>query len=123
MVASFGGIIRNMSGRASRRKGYQWERDVSLMFREFFPEAKRGIGQARSGGEVPDVAGAAPFWIECKRGKKTNIKAALRQAEEAMTGIYKYPVAVCKDDREIATITMRLDHFFEIFGDAADVRA
>ena len=109
-------------GRANRRRGHSWEREIAIIFRELWPEAKRGY-QARGGTkEAPDVDGT-PFFIECKRGKKTNIKAALAQADAAChqvteTGTVKVdtrpPIAICKDDRQKATVTMYLEDFMEL---------
>ena len=72
-----------MSGRASRRKGHDYERDVAALWKQAgWPDARRGY-QARDGADAPDVAGCAPYWIECKRGKATSPRAALRQATAA----------------------------------------
>lgn len=109
-------------GRASRRKGHSFEREVAALLRELWPDAKRGL-QSRGGTkEVPDIDGT-PFFFELKRGKKTNIKAALAQADAAChqvteTGTVKVdtrpPIAICKDDRQKATVTMYLDDFMEL---------
>lgn len=99
------------SGAGSRRKGHQFERDVAAWFREMLPgcHVKRGL-QSR-GAEEPDVC-IPHFWVECKRGKKTNIKAALRQASLDTDG--RRPLAICKDDREPTTVTMYLDDFLDL---------
>lgn len=91
-------------GAASRRKGHTWERQVARDLREIFgPDVKRGF-QTRGGTkEAPDVDGT-PWFIECKCGKATNIKAALRQAVEATDG--RPPVAICKDDRTEPVVAM-----------------
>lgn len=109
-------------GRSNRTKGHSFEREVAQLFRELWPEAKRGL-QTRGGSkEAPDVDGT-PFFIEAKRGKKTNIKAALEQAyvachepTEAGTAVIdtRPPLAICKDDRRRATATMYLDDFMEL---------
>ena len=117
-----------MGGKASRTKGHNWEREVAKILREIWPDAQRQL-QYRSGSDAGDVM-AGPLWVECKRGKKTNIKAALRQAQEAgsasgklstivdcgdgalsVSGPLCLVAAVCKDDREDPTITMRLSDF------------
>lgn len=95
-----------------RRKGAEWERELALYLRSQGLPAKRGIGQARSASEVPDVD-LAGWWVEAKRHARTNPKAALAQAvtgtEEHGEG--RVPVAVCRDNGtavEGATVTMRL---------------
>jgi hypothetical protein len=102
-----------MGGRASRRKGHDWEREVASRFREVFghDKVRRGL-QTRTGREVPDVD-ALCFWIECKRGKQTNPKAALRQAAAVATK-GRIPLAICKDDRCAPTATLLLDDFLEL---------
>lgn len=101
------------SGAGSRRKGHQFERDVANMFRDHFgDEVKRGWQAARGDAE-PDVV-VPGLWIECKRGKRTNVKAALRQAIEDSDG-RGMPVAICKDDQEEATATLRLEDFVALF--------
>ncbi len=99
-------------GALSRRKGAAFERAMVRLFREVFGEenCRRGL-QARGGDEVPDVD-VPYFWIECKHHKKTNIKAALRQAiEDAPKG--RVPIAICKDNRCDPTVTMQLDDFLD----------
>ena len=97
-----------MGGRASRVKGHNFERDVVHLFRATLglddKQVKRGLSQPRGGtAEEPDVVvpDHIPLWIECKVGKLTNPRAALKQARKALTDrkIEKIPVAVCKDDR------------------------
>lgn len=55
-------------GRANRRRGHQFQREVAELFRRWFPKARRGL-QDRDGEEFCDVEGT-PYWIECKRRKK-----------------------------------------------------
>jgi hypothetical protein len=73
---------------------------------------RRGF-QYRDGSEVPDVV-APVFAIECKRGKRTEPKAALRQAMQGADGKGLWPIAVCKDDKEPAIVTMHLEDFLEL---------
>lgn len=76
-----------MSGRRSRTKGAAYERTLARRWAEsgMYPDARRGIGQARSSGEVSDVEGL-PFWIEAKCQARPNVWAAMEQAEEATDG-------------------------------------
>ena len=99
-----------MSGARSRNKGHNYERELVHLFREWFPhfDIRRGLGQTRDNSECPDVE-MPHVWIEAKRGKKTNIKAALRQAMDAKDE--RIAVAVCRDDRDEATATLLLEDF------------
>ena len=102
---------KSLSGRGCRIKGHAFERAVAKIFREIYGEEVRRGYQTRSGAEAPDVDGT-PFWIECKRGKRTNPKAALRQALEAKDE--RPPIAICKDDRQDIVVMLLLDDFLDI---------
>ncbi|RMF57070.1 MAG: hypothetical protein D6746_11615 [Bacteroidetes bacterium] len=97
-----------MPGRRSRDKGANFEREMARLFREAYPDARRGIGQSRAAGEVPDVDGT-PWWVECKRQKAPNIRAAYRQAQEATDG--RPVLVVTKADREDILVTMSWKDF------------
>lgn len=109
-----------MSG-MQRRKGATFERELARFLREEGFEAARGIGQARAASEVPDVD-LDGFWLECKRHRRTNPKAALAQAitDSADNGEGRVPVAVCRDNGQSmrdATVTMRLGDWIELLRD------
>ena len=108
-------------GRGARVKGAAFERKLAKYFTDNSSfEAKRGIGQTRSGGaEVSDVD-MPIIHVEAKRHKRCNIKAALRQAIEDASVNGKIPVAITKDDRADILCTMKLEdwiHFFNAYVD------
>lgn len=98
----------------SRDKGARWEREVARLLREIDPGAKRtGFHQAQGGSaDACDVA-AGLFWAECKVGKRPPILAALAQAESGCPK-GRYPIAVCKTDRQEPTVTMTLTDWLEM---------
>ena len=102
-----------MSGSKSRRKGHDFERTLVELFSKAMPGAKirRGF-QYRNGEESPDVD-CPVFWIEAKCGRKPNVRAALRQAYEAAP-MGRMPLAVVRDDRKGAFVSMALNDFLEI---------
>ena len=102
-----------MGGASNRRKGIAWERELVWRFREVMPgaEVKRGL-QSRSGEEVADVD-CPVFWIEAKRGRKPNVRAALKQAE-ACAPKGRIPVAVIRDDQSAAFVALPLEDFLEL---------
>ncbi len=102
-----------MSGAASRRKGARFERAMVHRFREVMPDAevRRGL-QSRGGDEVADVD-CPVFWPELKRGKKPNIRGALRQAIKAAPK-GRIPIAVVRDDRAEEIVTLLLDDFLDL---------
>lgn len=116
----------------SRRKGHSFERQVAAHLRDCgFDEAKRGLSQSR--GEGCDVDGT-PYWIECKRGKKVDIRAAILQARlgAANDKLHRPWVVVGKDDGDQPFVVMSFEHFLHMaqvlrivrkFTDRADLGA
>lgn len=105
-------------GSMSRTKGHSWEREAAADFRLVYSTAKRGIGQSRGGGaELPDVDGT-PFHVECKRGKRVNVRAAVAQAKRDTRG--RPPLVVLKEDHtaplavlpwdELLVLLLRVEH-------------
>lgn len=96
-------------GRGARIKGANFERELAkIISEETCIEAKRGLAQTRGGGaEVSDVE-MPLIHIEAKRHKKCNIRAALDQAINDSQVNGKIPVAITRDDRKEALVTMRL---------------
>lgn len=94
-----------------KTKGGKFERDIAQKLAKFWPDAKRGLGQARSGDEVSDVEGT-PFWIECKHWRKCSPNTAYDQAEKATDG--RPVLVVTKDDRRPVLVTMTLDEWMDL---------
>ena len=82
-------------GRWQREKGAAFERAIANLLKPLWPDARRGIGQARAANEVPDVDGT-PWWIETKAHRQVSIQAAYRQGIDAAEG--RRPVAVVSRD-------------------------
>lgn len=93
-----------------RRKGATFERELAARWRLLgvYPDAKRGLAQARSARETPDVDGT-PWWVEAKHQKRPNILAAVEQAEDASDG--RPVLVVVKRDRRATVVTMTLETF------------
>ena len=51
----------------SRRKGIVGELEAVGLWRRWFPTCRRGVGQHRDGGELPDLVGVDRFFVEVKR--------------------------------------------------------
>ena len=73
---------KSQVGRYARTKGARFEREVAEAFKPLFPDARRGIGQTRCAGEVPDVTGT-PFWVEGKFRQHLDLQKAMDQANRA----------------------------------------
>lgn len=98
----------------SRRKGHDFERLVASRLGEVFgrENVRRGL-QYRDGADAPDVV-APGLWVECKRARRTNPRAALAQAEAAAEGKGLWVVAVCKDDHQEPFVALGLEDFVDI---------
>lgn len=108
-----------------RHKGAKFERELAAHLRAAGLDARRGIGQARSASEVPDVE-LDGWWIEAKRHQRTNPKAALAQADKAAAehGGQRVPVAVCRDNGSampMTTVTLYLDDWIRLVLAARDL--
>ena len=102
-------------GALSRTKGARWERELVHRFRQAMPGAdvKRGL-QCR-GEETADVE-CPVFWVEAKRGKKPNVRAAFKQASKAAPNGW-VPLAVIRDDRAEAFVALSLEDFLDFVGE------
>ena len=107
-----------MSGATSRRKGARFERAMVHRFREAMPGAEVRRGLQCRGEEVADVD-CPVFWPELKRGKKPNIRAALRQAIEAAPK-GRIPIALVRDDRAEEIVTLLLDDFLDLVSEGGE---
>ena len=98
-------------GASQRRKGHNFEREVSRILRDNGIDARRGL-QYREGGECADVI-TDDFWIECKRGIKPNIRAAIAQAIEARGDEKKSIAVVVKDDKKEPFVVMLFNEWLQ----------
>ena len=100
-------------GKFSRDKGARFERQWRDSMREAgFPARRNPQAQ---GGRVAgaDVVGCGPFHVECKTGKRPNVRAALAQAcDDASTGMV--PAAVCHWDRGETIVAMRAEDWLDL---------
>ena len=104
--------VNQKRGRTSKAKGSTFERLVAFHFKNVFPEAKRGIGQARSAKEVADVDGT-PLWIEAKHKKNVTVMKALEQASAATDG--RPCVVVWRKNGQVIMASMDVPTFLQLF--------
>ena len=98
-----------MSGKTARRKGHNFEREVAILMREFFPNAIRNLEYQE--GEGVDIANTGEFSIQCKIGKSFRVEKALKEAVKPE----KLAVAITKKDREKIVVSMYWDDFKKLF--------
>ncbi len=102
------------TGRRSRAKGAQGERDVANALQAIYPDASRGgllQTQYRRGAPACDVEGT-PWWIEVKRGARPNIQGAYDQAVGDTDG--RPPLVITRKDRSAWLCTLPLDRFVDL---------
>lgn len=107
-----------MSGRRSRSKGVRGELEFVKLAKECgFPDARR-VSPLQTGhvGRLPDVELSRDdvFWVEVKRGKRPNIRAALCQAIEESEGTGRVPVAAVRDDGYQWLVAMDGEDFLDM---------
>lgn len=100
-------------GRMQRTKGATFERLVTGLFRQVYPGAKRGIGQARAASEVPDVD-VPGWWPELKHGIAPSWRAALKQAQKASKGTTRTPLVITRDNGGPIMVHVQLETFLEL---------
>ena len=106
-------------GSHSRRKGAKFERTVAHALAVTYPDACRGVGQARADSGLADVEGT-PWWVECKCGAAPRIHAAMCQAERDRDD--RPPVVISRrngtngSDPPVDLVTMRLGDWLALIG-------
>lgn len=115
-----------MSGKRSRNKGASGEREAANMLAELTGVPwRRAVGQFRSGADLPDVQCEVPgcdLWVEVKRQKQPNIRAALEQAEQAC-GEKHTPIALTRKDRGPWLLTLRAENLWDFFEELEALKA
>lgn len=109
-----------MSGKSSRRKGHDFERELVRWFKSHGIEAERGYQSRGGGGEQADVI--LPDWpgwhIEAKRPAKSAVYKHIEQAQRDCDadGRGFAPVVLLKADRKpVLAIVFADDWLSEVF--------
>jgi hypothetical protein len=105
VTASWRSKVRKPGG--GRRKGHDYEREVSSYLRAIWPDAKRGLQSRGGGAEVADTEGT-PLYVECKRKHRlTNVLGTWYRAAEESDG--RPAVVVAKEDGKPAVAVVPLE--------------
>lgn len=109
----------------SRDKGARGEMETVEAFTSRGFKARRSLSQSRNkrGDQFhktePDIIleEVGEVWIENKRMKVPSPLAALRQArnDSKVAEVVGVPMAICRADKQRATVTLGLDDFLDIF--------
>lgn len=84
----------------ARRKGHGFEREVAVMLRPYYPDAKRQLEYQEGLGY--DLQNTGDLSVQCKVGKSFKIENALKEAIRPK----KIAVAITKRDKEDIVVSM-----------------
>ena len=102
-------------GKASRRKGANYEREVANLFKEMgWSDAKRHLEyQSEEAAEGRDIDGTQPFAIQAKCWAKTPSITAIEEIE--LSEEYTVPLAILKrskvGEQPLEVVVMYLEDF------------
>jgi hypothetical protein len=117
---------KRKQGRANRRKGQVFERQLIHLLRDRLPGwtiSDRGL-QVRGGRGVADVSavhGGLALHIEAKTGKNPSLKAALLQAEQDHNP-HAIPISVCHYLHGDTLVSMSLDSLIELMSEIGNLQ-
>jgi len=89
-----------MTGKTSRTKGHNFEREVVNLFKAYFPKAKRNLEYQEGMGY--DIENVGNLSIQCKVGKSFKVEDALQEAVRPK----HIPLAVTKRDRKEIVVSL-----------------
>lgn len=102
-----GGI---MSGKRSRDRGLNFEREIANVLRPLFPNAKRHLESQSQEAKGYDLDNTEPFLIQCKRNKKY---CSISKLTEPQCKEGEIPMLITKGDRTQPVVCMYLDDFIK----------
>jgi len=103
--------LRRRRGRAVRAKGHTFERECAVIFREFYPEARRLLENHRDDARGVDLLHTGRLRIQCKRKKDYVGVSRITeiQCDELIAG--EIPVLVTSGDGKRPMVVMSLSDF------------
>lgn len=115
-----------MSGKRSRTKGHDWEREMAKKMRQAgWNSARRNLTETRGTDELQgvDVIGCDPYLIQCKRGKRPPLMSAWTELVNATKELESIPVlAIHKENgcgrTPIKLIVLGVDDFIKLAKEA-----
>lgn len=100
-------------GRAARRKGLTFERDIAVALREVFPGAKRHLEFQTQEANGVDLDNTGDFRIQCKKLAKY---APISKIEEVQCDrlFGEIPVLITAGDNEEAMVVLPFSDFLNL---------
>lgn len=101
-----------MSGKKSRDKGHNWEREIANLFQKYgYKEAKRHLEVQTPECMGFDLDNTDPWLVQCKRHKGYS---SVNTIFEIIDIKGKKPVVITKADRKPAMVILTLADFMEL---------
>lgn len=102
-------VKRNM-GRMARRKGHQFERDVAILLRDVFPDARRHLEYQDAEANGVDLVETGLYRIQCKRGRKYASIIAIEEVQ-CDTWLGEIPVLITQGDNKETMAVLPFSEF------------
>ena len=101
-----------MGGKTNRTKGHNFERDMRLLMRQFFPECETSRYANRRLDDLKvDLCNTDPFYFQCKN---TATAPNMHKLLGEMPQDTHHNVVLHKRTRKGVTVTMMLEDFVEL---------
>ena len=102
-----------MGGKMSRTKGHAFEREVAILLRGVFPEARRLLEYHEEDAQGVDLLNTGIYRFQCKRLRKW---ASLSKIEEINCDrrLGEVPVLVTQGDRREILVALPFDEFLRL---------
>lgn len=101
-------------GKASQRKGRSGELELCRILRDHGLPVSPGL--AVSFGDTPDLVGLPGVHVECKRGERLNLRAAMDQAERDAAFFHDgAPAVFHRSNRQPWLVTMKLSDWIRLY--------
>ena len=98
-----------MGGKASRRKGHQFERDVANALKPIYAKAERHLESQASQAFGVDIRNTGPYRIQCKAFKSTVPMSCIKEIKPG--GVH---ILASKVDNERPLVTMYFDDWLQM---------
>jgi hypothetical protein len=111
--------VIKMGGKWARTKGLSFERQIAIILREFWPNARRQLENHKDDAQGVDIQGTGRFKIQCKKLKKYAPISKMREikCEEAFGDV---PVLVTAGDREPTVAVLLFEDFLALLRAAGE---
>ena len=103
----------SQNGRRSRAKGAAFEREVAIIFRNVFPDARRRLENHKDDANGVDLMNTGRFKIQCKKLKDW---APVGRIKEITLEEGDIPVLITAGDNKPAMAVLPLEDFMDLVG-------